>query len=100
MRDLEYMMLFLKEIVSSEMPRISNWTQEQKVILWENALSYFVINKKEFPDLIEAMFNERFKLSLAYDEVFCQETGIDYAEIDKHWGDIRAVIALKYLEAV
>jgi len=86
----------LREIISAEMPRIMGWTDEQKKILWENTLCYFLRNKWEFPDAIKVMFDECFKVNLAYERDFCRDAGIDYAEIDLRWDDIRAAIALRY----
>src|SRR3989338_3531280 len=88
----------LQEIVICEMPRVRGRTLEQKRILWENALSYFARNGKKFPDEIRAMLDCDFGANLGYNERFCSETGIGYSEIDRNWDDIRAAIALRYID--
>lgn len=87
-------LLTLREIVALELPRIHGWNKEQKKILWENTVHYFLREREKIPDEMKTMGNARFKLDLAYDETFCADVGIPYASVDNYWDDLRAAVAL------
>ena len=88
----------LKRIVGQTLPRIRNWTEEQKLIICENIVNYCSSNKIDISEELRAIENERFKFELGHDETFCHDVGIPYHNFDKHIEDLRAAVALWYYD--
>lgn len=95
---MEINQLSFREIIRKELPRLHNWSSEQKIIFWDNVASYFLSNDIELPAEMRAIIDTNFKINLAYDETFCEDVGISYHNFDIYWDDIRAALALRFYE--
>lgn len=84
----------LRRIVGETLPRIRDWTQEQKRIIWDKMVNYFFIRREELPGEMRIFTDSKSELELAYDETFWSSISVPYCDIDLYWNDIRAAVAL------
>ncbi len=86
------------EDIASGMRRVSSWTRQQKLIIFENTIEYVIRNELVLPDLVKIIQDYDAKFNLAHDRYFCQILRIPYHLVDEYWDDLRASIALFYYE--
>lgn len=88
----------LRRLIGESLPRLRNWTDDQKRIIWENMIDYFSLRKEELPAEMRIFTINSSVNEVGYDETFCADVGIPYYNYDKHLIDIRAAIALWYYD--
>jgi len=88
----------LRRLIDESLPRIRNWTDDQKRIIWENMIDYFSLRKEELPAEMRIFTINSSVNEIGYDETFCTDVGIPYHSIDKYWNDIKAAVALWYYD--
>ncbi|MEK6893609.1 MAG: hypothetical protein AABX07_05405 [Nanoarchaeota archaeon] len=87
-----------KKDISDELKRVRGRTPEQKLILWENVMEMVERKKLKRPFWINALNNSEFECNLVYEREFWSSIEVPYYLVDKFWNDLRAGIALWYLE--
>jgi hypothetical protein len=82
--------------LAHEVPRVRAYCFDEQETLWNNTVRECRKYHVCIPSLLWKLTRASFLIQIGEDREFCEEAGLPYAEIDRHWHDIRAAAALWY----
>lgn len=83
--------------IKKQLPRISNWTTDQKRVLCDNMVRLY---RGSFGDGMPKRFEEFCfdQVRIGYDKTFWAQVGLPYSRADNYLPDIRTAVALFYYD--
>ncbi len=73
------------------------YSPERKKQIVQDTLAIYREMGEAVPDFLDRLINDcEYKMDLAHSREFCAMAGVDYANIDMEWDNLRAAVARVY----